>query len=253
VTARLKAIQTWGVAATATAIAVAVSVAFLDRPIAWFSYDAVGHLLIVREFAGTPSLFGPLEIFVFLMFLVRRIALYPLGYADAVLALCEVSLLATTLILSPMKVLFGRTWPLHGHPSFLIDGAYGFHFFTAGPQFRAFPSGHMASVCALAGVLWATYPRLRSFYAGGAAAMAAALVAGDFHFLSDVLAGGFLGATVAFLILGAWDFVRTKFLFAYPLRPSSKPDKSTGRGRRRDATLNDQTWLPPCEEQTGDG
>jgi hypothetical protein len=27
----------------------------------------------------------------------------------------------------------------------------------------------------------------------------------------------------------------------------------TGWGWRRDATPNDQTWLPPCEEQTGDG
>ncbi len=41
--------------------------------------------------------------------------------------------------------------------------------------------------------------------------MATALVAGDFHFLSDVLAGGFLGITVASFILGAWDFVRAKF------------------------------------------
>ncbi len=251
-TARLKAIQTWGVAATATAIAVPVSVAFLDRPIARFFYQAFGHFMIVRQFAGTPSFFGPLEILVLLAFLVRRIGSYPLGYADLVLGLCEASLLATTLILSPLKFLFGRTWPLHGHPSFLIDGAYGFNFFTAGPEFRAFPSGHMASVCALAGVLWTTYPRLRRFYAGGAAAMATALVAGDFHFLSDVLAGGFLGVTVALLILGAWIH-RTKFLFGYPLRLSSKPAKSGVRGRRRDATPNDQTWLPPCEEQTGDG
>ena len=29
----------------------------------------------------------------------------------------------------------------HGHPSFLIDGVYGFNFFTSGPQFEAFPSG----------------------------------------------------------------------------------------------------------------
>ena len=251
--ARLKAIQTWGVVATATAIAVPVSVAFLDRPIAWLFYQAFGHFAIVRQFAGTPSLFGPLEILVLLTFLLRRIALYPLGYADAVIALCEASLLMTALVLSPMKFMFGRTWPLHGHPSFLIDGAYGFNFFTAGRQFHAFPSGHMASVCAVAGVLWTTYPRLRRFYATGAAAMATALIAGDFHFLSDVLAGGFLGVTVALLILGAWDFVRTKFLFGYPLRPSSKTAISHGRGRRRDATPNDQTWLPPCEEQTGDG
>jgi membrane-associated phospholipid phosphatase len=83
--------------------------------------------------------------------------------------------------------------------------------------------------------------------------MATAPIAGDFHFLSDVLAGGFLGISVAFLILGAWDFLRTKFLFADPLRPSAKPAMSERRGWRRDTTPNDQTWLPTCEEQTGDG
>jgi hypothetical protein len=126
VTARLKTIQTWSFAAIATAIAVPVSAAFLDRPIARFFYHAFGHFAIVRQFAGTPGFLGPLEILVLLAFLVRRIALYPLGYADAVIALCEASLLATTLTLSPLKFLFGRTWPLYGHPSFLIDGAYGF-------------------------------------------------------------------------------------------------------------------------------
>jgi membrane-associated phospholipid phosphatase len=211
---RLNAIQTWGVAAIATPLAVLISVEILDKPIAWFSYQAFGHFTTVRWFAGTPSLFGPLESLVLLIFLVRRIASYRLGHADAVLVLSEASLLTMTLILSPMKFIFGRTWPLHGHPSFLIDGAYGFNFFTAGQQFHAFPSGHMASFCALAGVLWATYPRLRRLYAAGAAAMATALVAGDFHFLSDVLAGAFLGFTVASLILGAWEFARTRLHFS---------------------------------------
>ncbi len=122
-TARLNTVQIWGVAALTTAIAVLISVEFLDRPIAWFSYHAFGHFTSVRQFAGTPSFFGPLETFALLIFLVRRIGFFPLGDADAVLGLCEASLLATKLILSPMKFIFGRTWPLHGHPSLLIDGA----------------------------------------------------------------------------------------------------------------------------------
>ena len=36
--------------------------------------------------------------------------------------------------------------------------------------------------------------------------MAIALIAGDFHFLSDVLSGGFLGVSVALLILVALGF-----------------------------------------------
>ena len=44
--------------------------------------------------------------------------------------------------------------------------------------------------------------------------MATALVAGDFHFLSDVLAGAFLGITVALSILAVWDFAKTKLHFS---------------------------------------
>jgi membrane-associated phospholipid phosphatase len=211
---RLNATQTWFVSTVTTAIVVVASVDFLDGPIARFFYLAFGHLMIVQRFSGTPSFFGPLEVLVLTIFLMRRIAFYPLGYADAVLTLCEASLLTTRLLLAPMKFIFGRTWPLHGHPSLLIDGAYGFNFFTAGQDFHAFPSGHVASLSTLAGVLWSTYPRFRRLYAAGVAAMSMALVAGDFHFLSDVLAGVFLGITAALSILAAWDYGKRKLNFS---------------------------------------
>ena len=60
--------------------------------------------------------------------------LYPLEYADAVIALCESSLLATKLLLLPSKFAFGRTWPLYGHPSYLTDGSYGFNFSQLAPH-----------------------------------------------------------------------------------------------------------------------
>jgi membrane-associated phospholipid phosphatase len=88
----------------------------------------------------------------------------------------------------------------------LLDGSYGFTFLRSGPAFDAFPSGHTAAVCALAAVLWTTYPRFSLLYAAGAISMAIALVAGDFHFFSDVLGGGFLGVSVALSILVALGF-----------------------------------------------
>jgi len=103
---QLNRVLTWGLAALTTILAVLISVNFLDRPLAKFCYRIFGHLMIVREFAGTPSFFGPLQILVLLIFSFRRIALYPLAYPDAVLVLCEASLLGTKLLLSPMKFAF---------------------------------------------------------------------------------------------------------------------------------------------------
>jgi membrane-associated phospholipid phosphatase len=204
-------LRNWSLAAVATTLAIVTSAEFLDRPIAWLCYRLFGHFMFARQFAGTPSFFGPLEIVALSIFLFRRIVLYPLGYADAVIALCEASLLVTKLLLLPSKFVFGRTWPLYGHPSYLIDGYYGFNFFTAGPAFNAFPSGHTAAVSALAGILWMMYPRFRLLYLAGAAGIAIALVIGDFHFLSDVLGGGFLGVSIALLVLFAWEFSKRRF------------------------------------------
>ena len=207
----VKKLLNWSIATVATTLAIVISAEFLDRPIARLCYRVFGHLMVARQFAGTPSFFGPLEIVVLSVFLFRRIVLYPLTYADAVIALCETSLIMTKLLLAPSKFVFGRTWPLYADPSYLIDGSYGFNFFRSGPAFEAFPSGHTAAVCALAAVLWMTYPRFRLLYAAGATTVAIALIAGDFHFLSDVLGGGFLGVSVALLILVALGFEEKRF------------------------------------------
>jgi membrane-associated phospholipid phosphatase len=146
------------------------------------------------------------------IFVLRRFALYPLSYPDAVLVLCEASLLITKLALAPLKLAFGRTWPLYVHPSFLADGVYGFNFFSDGLQYESFPSGHIASVCALVVVLWTTYPRFRPLYAAIVVGMACALVLGNYHFLSDVIAGGFLGGVVARFTSALWDLAKKAFL-----------------------------------------
>jgi membrane-associated phospholipid phosphatase len=92
-------------------------------------------------------------------------------------------------------LLFGRTWP-----AILVrDDVYGFYPFHAGPGFGAFPSGHMAAMCALLSVLWLRYPRFRHIYVAAAVVFGAGLVVANYHFVSDVIGGAFLGVTIAML------------------------------------------------------
>src|SRR5947208_14419804 len=79
----------------------------LQSPIARLCYRAFGRLMIVQEFAGAPSFFSPFAVLVLLIFLFRRVALYPVAYPDAVLVLCEAGLWMTKLLTSPMKLAFG--------------------------------------------------------------------------------------------------------------------------------------------------
>ena len=97
-----------------------------------------------------------------------------------------------------LKYLFGRNPPdaLFAAP----HHAMGFRWFYTGAS--SFPSGHTAAVCAAATVLWLCYPQFRPIYLLGMLMIAAALISANFHFVSDVLAGAFLGITAGWLMMG---------------------------------------------------
>jgi len=61
------------------------------------------------------------------------------------------------------------------------------------------------AVCAVLSVLWICYPRFRVLYALCMIAVAIALVAANFHFLGDVIAGAFLGISTGWLTVAIWE------------------------------------------------
>lgn len=71
-----------------------------------------------------------------------------------------------------------------------------FHWFHGVGRYGGFPSGHMAVFSVLVIALWRFYPRYRSAYFGFLSALALALIAMDYHFLSDIIAGAYLGLLV---------------------------------------------------------
>jgi membrane-associated phospholipid phosphatase len=94
----------------------------------------------------------------------------------------------------------GRYWPETWHddnPSFIGNGTYGFHPFQADDDEGSFPSGHAARIASFLGVFWITLPNFRWLYMAIAAPMLLALVAMNYHFVGDVVAGSVLGGIVA--------------------------------------------------------
>ena len=107
-----------------------------------------------------------------------------------------------------LKYAFGRTWPetwTRNNPSLIRDNVFGFFPFHGGPGYASFPSGHTATICAVMTVFWICYPRWRPLYALAMAGVAIGLVGADFHFLSDVIAGGFLGLSVGWITVALWE------------------------------------------------
>ena len=69
---------------------------------------------------------------------------------------------------------------------------------------RSFPSGHTAVTCAVISVLWVLYPHWRALYGAIVLAVAVGLIGANYHFLSDVIAGGFVGTSIGWMTVAIW-------------------------------------------------
>ncbi len=110
--------------------------------------------------------------------------------------LCGISVPLAYVVKTVLQYAFGRAdprmWLVHRH-------LVGFHWFHSGAGYTSFPSGHMTVFTALAAALWQQYPRYRTVYVAGVVLLGTALVATNYHFVSDVVAGAYLGFVVCFV------------------------------------------------------
>ena len=92
-----------------------------------------------------------------------------------------------------LKYVFGRCntrrWAIE-------PAEYGFYWFQRRPMCDGFPSGHMVVMVTLLAALWRFYPRTRPYCLAAAVLLAVALVVTNYHFVSDVVAGAYLGVAV---------------------------------------------------------
>lgn len=226
----MNAMRKWSIAFLLTVLAVAVSYVWLDRPIALFAHDRLQHQDLFAKLTYLPEIVTPLLLLAFAAIGLHALIGRPLPKLLTVIVLAAASVAVTEAVKDQLKFAFGRTWPetwVRDNPSFIRDGVYGFHPFHGGPGFAAFPSGHTAAICAVMSVLWICYPRFRVLYAATIGAVAIGLVGGDFHFLGDVIAGGFLGISTGWLTVTLWELGQRR------VRASSDP---LARGKASSST-----------------
>ncbi|HLD17332.1 MAG TPA: phosphatase PAP2 family protein [Coxiellaceae bacterium] len=116
-----------------------------------------------------------------------------------------------------LKFIFGRTslWQNGQCSWFQHIDPYTFHFFSKGPLFESFPSGHMSYVTSFFIAFWVAYPKIRWILVLYFLGCAMGLVSHCYHFLSDVIAGGILGTIIA-------SFVSYHFQL-HPILKAGKP------------------------------
>jgi membrane-associated phospholipid phosphatase len=198
----------WSLGLFGTMIAVTGCYLWLDRPIAHLAHDRFGPFHLFEKLTLIPDALTLIAVVAFLALGLRGLTGQGLSRFQTVLLVSGISLAVAVVIKDELKFAFGRAWPetwTRNNPSFIRDDVYGFFPFHGGPGYASFPSGHTTAICTVMTVLWLCYPRFRPVYALSMAAVAIGLVGANFHFLSDVIAGGFLGISVGWLGVAMWE------------------------------------------------
>ena len=204
----MNAARNWAIGFSLTAAAVVLSYFWLDRPIASFVHEHLRDFDVFALLTYVPAISVPLAVLAFAAVALRALSRRALTRLQTVIVISGASLAVSEAVKVQLKFAFGRTWPetwVRDNLSFIRDGVYGFNPFHGGPGFAAFPSGHMSAICALLSVFWVCYPRLRVLYALVMAVVGIGLIGADFHFLSDVIAGAFLGIWTGWLTVALWE------------------------------------------------
>jgi membrane-associated phospholipid phosphatase len=184
------------------AVVVVICYYFVDRPVALFVHRyEIARFEEFRWLSEPPPLVQSWSPLVLVMLVVWRAFGEWARWQSALFVAC-VSLIVADQFRESLGDLCGRYWPEmwhHNNPSLIGTGAYGFHPFEVGDDTGSFPSGHSARIAAFFAVFWCAIPRGRSLYAVLVLPMLLALVAMNYHFVSDVVAGSVLGA-----LIGIW-------------------------------------------------
>ena len=208
------ALKRFALLTVATAIVAAASYAWFDRPIATAFHDGGPTFQTAMAFVTAFGLGGPYLILTAAAVLVcwvggRTLAAQRAAYVFLVVA-------ASGLFVDIIKPVFGRV-----RPSLLFsDHLYGFTGIGAHANHWSFPSGHSATVAALAYALSLLYPRLMPAWIAAALLVAFSRLALDQHYLSDVIAGLYFGVAFAWAIAATF---RARGVALRPPRVSDNP------------------------------
>lgn len=193
-------VRIWLLSFVACAAAAAFSFAELDVPVArrvWFIDTPLATL--DATFGATVIL--AVESAVLLSLLVARLVRGHISrFAENLALACIASICAYGINDEVLKPLFGVPAPFE----VVQDGARHTFNFARGLAYNSFPSGHMMLAGAFAGVFMRFYRVSIPPLAILLLLAAALLVVGDWHFISDVIMGTFLGVSAGVLAGEGW-------------------------------------------------
>jgi membrane-associated phospholipid phosphatase len=181
------------------AAGVVVCYFWIDRPVAFFvERQRINHIRVFRWLTYPPPIVQTWSPLVLTLLVIRR-AFWPFTRWQMALFVALLSLIVADVFRTSLGDVCGRYWPetwFDHNPSLIGTGTYGFHPFQHGDDVGSFPSGHAARILGFAWVWWLAVPRSRVLAIVVCLPMLVSLVAMNYHFAGDVVAGSILGGLV---------------------------------------------------------
>lgn len=189
----------WLLALLVCALLVAGIFAWFDVPVARRVYGILGLTeALAKGFASTVLLTA--EAAVALGLVISRMVRGHLSrFSEATALACLTSICAYAVNDNILKLIFGVP-----NPVAVLDGGRHAIDFLSGSSGSSFPSGHMVLAGAFAGVFMRLYQTSTLLFSALLFIAAVLLVLGDWHFVSDVIAGAFLGVSAGLLAGELW-------------------------------------------------
>jgi membrane-associated phospholipid phosphatase len=190
----------WFVTLLLSALAVAVAFLYIDMPLAQRIDGFFRSAKTVAAGFASVILLG-IEAGIALTLVISRIVRGHLSpFREATALGCLTSICAYAINDSLLKPFFGVPDP----SQVLHEGQHHLFHLLAGSSRCGFPSGHMMLAGSFAGVFMRLYPRSVVLLSGLLLIAALLLILGDWHFVSDVIAGTFAGVSIGLLAGEVW-------------------------------------------------
>jgi membrane-associated phospholipid phosphatase len=191
--------QIWVLGLAACTAAVIFSFVRLDTPVARYFWNASHPLSPLNEGFGATVLLSVESVAILIVVLMRLTRGRISVFGETLAIACLGSMCAYAFNDHVLKVLFGVPGPAE-----VIHGARHTLNILMGSANSSFPSGHMVLAGAFSGVFMSLYKGSIWPLAVLLVLAAGLLLAGDWHFLSDIIAGAFLGISAGVLAGTAW-------------------------------------------------
>ena len=189
----------WILSLLACAAVVAFSFVRMDVTLALHFWDAGRFLSPLSQGFGAAVLLSA-ETAVIIVIVIARLARGHISaFAETLTIACLASICTYGINDHVLKVFFGVPNPVD-----VIHGARHSIHLWKGFGNSSFPSGHMALAAAFAGVFMRLYKASVWPLCALLLLAAALLLIGDWHFLSDLIAGSFLGLSAGILAAEGW-------------------------------------------------